>query len=189
MRTINSWIKRNPLITAILCVLAVVLLTGFISLRTDSFQNPSGLFERKRNEDNLLQPGDGGNYLLTEQKVSAENMTVTPKDNGALVISGYNKYGTGSYLEYDVATVTLKKGTYTLSSGYKEVSQYGIYLVASYDSTEVLGDLGDAKGTFTLDKETVVTVSLRVSVSDSKWNATVYPTLVAGEKTGSFWAA
>lgn len=109
MNTINSWIKRNPLITAIICILAVVMLTGFISLRTNSFQNPNALFERKRNEENLLQPGEDGNYLLTEQKVSKENMTVTPKANGALVISGYNKYGEGSYLEYDVATVTLKK--------------------------------------------------------------------------------
>lgn len=189
MNTINSWIKRNPLITAIICILAVVMLTGFISLRTNSFQNPNALFERKRNEDNLLQPGEDGNYLLTEQKVSKENMTVTPKANGALVISGYNKYGEGSYLEYDVATVTLKKGTYTLSSGYKQASEFGIYLVASYDDTEIPGDVGEAKGTFTLEKETAVTVSLRVYVAEDKWDATVYPTLVAGDKAGSFWAA
>lgn len=182
----KGFIKNHPVITVLLCMLLTVALTGIVSLRTNNFNDPQDLFTRDLNPNNLLQPGEDGNYTLVDAKHTAEGLHITPASNGSIKIEGTNETLTGEYNEVPVAQLTLQPGTYTLSSGYKSASTATAYLVAEYNGTTVEGDFDDALGSFTLDAETEVTISLRICPA-SNWNVTMYPVLVKGDTAGSFY--
>jgi hypothetical protein len=186
MNAINSWIKRNPFWVIVICIALIIPLVGLVSVRTNSFNNPEDLFTRDLNEKNLLKPGEDGNYVASESFVTDEGLEFKTKANGAITVKGDSSYAKETDT-FAVAKLTLKAGTYTLSSGLKNSNANSIYLTATYNGQTVNSYSGSTPGTFTLDVETEVTINLHV-YPKAGWNTTVYPVLVPGDAAGSFWA-
>ena len=187
MNAINSWIKRNPLWTILLCVAIVLPLFGFISVQTNSFNNPEDLFTRELNPDNLLKTGEDGNVTLTTHTTES-GMAVTVSDNGAVKVKGGNSSYSGSSEKLQYAEIKLPAGTYTISSGLDHPSTATEYVTVTYGDKSATADLGQENpGTFTLTEETTVVVWLHLCPAEDH-NVTFYPVLVADDEAGSFYA-
>lgn len=185
MNSINSWIKRNPLIVIILCIALVIPLVGLVSRQTNGFENPEDLFTLERNEANLLIPGEDGNYTLLKDKNTESGLVVDLKSNGAIQITGSNPMATTD--EISVAELTLKKGTYTLSTGAK-TSISTVYVTAMANGSELVkADFGDEPGTFTIEADTTVEIVINVCAGENH-NITLFPVLVADDEPGAFYA-
>ncbi len=189
MNAINSWIKRNPLIVIILCIALVIPLVGLVSRQTNGFENPEDLFTLERNEANLLIPGEDGNYKLLKNTKTDTGLAIGVKSNGALTVTGSNPMATTDVIT--VAKLTLKAGTYTLSSGCNTTSTATVYMNVMANSGELVKadfDQPDAgPGTFTLATDTEVEINLNVCAG-SNHNYTLYPVLVADDEPGAFYA-
>ena len=181
----------------LICVIVLVIsmpVIGFVMRETDNWNDPHALVERKLNPDNLLIPGETeeSNYTLVKVQKPENGLIISPRENGSVEIAGNSKADTADSYTVTLAEVTLKAGTYTLSSGYDYAGPKAVHLSAIYNDngtvTTVNADFGEALGTFTLSAETVVTVQIVIPAADYTASPVVlYPVLVAGEEIGSFY--
>ncbi len=188
MTSIKRFFRRHQWV-GVLCV--VLVLGAVVGLVSGAFNGVAGI--GTRNENNYLTVGEEGNYTLTAKKSLLGNtLTVTPNDDGAIKIVGDT---TDEEMQtVQIASVTLKAGTYTFSSGKNGVrasaSEKGVWLTATIgaNSGTVIADFGgdDADGTFKLDADS--TLIIYVNVAPGEHNVTVYPTLVKGKTAGAFYA-
>ena len=194
----KKFFRKHKWLGLILVLLASVVVTGFVSTRTDGFNDMAGLFTRDLNEDNILQIGDDGNYTVEGGKTLVrENngLIVTVANNGALKINGDIETESGTF-DYVFATVTLPAGTYTLTSGKNGASETAsvknVWLSvrnADTDAAICNGDFGGSAqdGTFELTSETQVEVVVNIYPAEYD-GYTVYPVLVKGSEAGGFYA-
>ena len=178
----------------VLCLIMAMPVIGFVMNKTDNWNNPSALLERDLNSNNLLIPGEteDSNYTLTKVQKPENGLIISPCENGSVEIAGNSKTAADDFYTLSLATVSLKPGTYTLSSGYDYAGPKAVHLSATYNvdgsAVTVNADYGDAMGTFTLTAETVVTVQIFIPAADYTASPVVlYPVLVAGEEIGSFY--
>ena len=192
---VKSFFRKHFWISMILMLLACVTVTGFVSVRTNGFDDMSGL-TNVLNTANLLQQGEEGNYLFKGGKATGTDtgtLTVSFADNGAVTVRGNTEVESSSYT-CEIARLTLQPGTYTLTSGMfgaRSTSTRAVWIsVNDVDTGEKMydGDFGgaDRNGTFTVDAETMVEIVL--NVYPGKWNTTLYPVLVEGTEAGGFYA-
>lgn len=193
----KSFVRNHPWIAFILAVVLCVTVTGIVSVRTDGFNDMGGLVTADLNEDNILKIGDGGNYKYEGGKAIREDngLIVSFADNGSVTVRG-DIENESSTFDYEIATVTLPAGTYTLTSGRNGASSTAsvksVWLTvrnADTDAEICKGDFGgiDTDGTFTLDAETQVEIMLNVYPAEYS-GYTVYPVLVKGSEAGGFYA-
>ena len=188
MNAIKRFFNRHPWITILSVVLAVAFVVG---LASGALNGVAGIGER--NENNYLTVGEEGNYTLKAKKSLLGNtLTVTPNDDGAIKIVGDTTDEETQTVQ--IASVELKAGTYTFTSGKNGVrssaSEKGVWLTATIgvnNGTEI-ADFGgdDADGTFTLESDSRLIIY--VNIAPGEHNVTVYPTIVKGKTAGAFYA-
>ncbi len=180
----SAFIRKHPIITAVLAVLLCVGIVTGIGFTTAGFtESPI-----KRNPDNLITVGDDTNIDLESRPMTNGLNVNLNKDNGAVTLKGdLSKAATNTTLVY--ATVKLDAGTYCLTSGYASTGT-GTVCMTVMNGSEILAyaDMADTgePGVFTLDAET--TVVIKIVVAPHNCNATLKPVLVEGEKKGAFYA-
>ena len=136
----------------------------------------------ERNPDNLIEFDE--NYLRDTK--TNYGLEVKVDDNGVIKLKGE----TTRNEELIVQTVTLPAGTYTIS-GIAKPNLAKMVLRATWGAGEqALAGLDSA--TFTLEEDTVVTVSIVIEGSDGEntidWaNRTIKPVIVEGNVAGDFY--
>ena len=172
-KTKKIW-KRIGIGVAIVALLAVALalangmLSGF----------------RDRNSDNLIKLDD--NYL--KSKKTDYGLEVVVDDDGVIKLKGQ----TTRNEELIVQTVTLPAGTYTIS-GIAKPNLSKIVLRATWGEGNVAYAGLDSQ-TFTLEGETLVTVSIVVEGAEGDDNTidfvnrTIKPVIIEGKEPGDFYA-
>ena len=181
----------------LICVIILVIsmpVFGFVMRETDHWNDPHALIERKLNPDNLLIPGETeeSNYTFAKVQKPENGLIISPRENGSVQIAGNSRSDEAESYTVTLAEVTLKPGTYTLSSGYDYAGPRAVHLTATYNvagsAVTVNADYGDDLGTFTISAETVVTVQIVIPAADYTASPVVlYPVLVAGKEIGSFY--
>ena len=188
MTSIKRFFRRHQWVS-ILCV--VLVLGAVVGLVSGAFNGVAGI--GTRNENNYLTVGEEGNYTLTAKKSLLGNtLTVTPNDDGAIKIVGDTTDEETQTVQ--IASVELKAGTYTFTSGKNGVrssaSEKGVWLTATIGANNgtVIADFGgdDADGTFTLESGSRLIIY--VNIAPGEHNVTVYPTIVKGKTAGAFYA-
>ena len=163
----------------LLIALAIVLLVSFIGSITGGWTKKwEDVTILQRNEDNLLS-GDFEDYN------AGDGITVTARKDGTLYLNGEYK-GSQQSITIPIEEVSLSAGTYTIS-GAPNGGNYTYHLKVTYDSTSVIADFGSSKGTFTLTKDTAVTVQLVVFGDCEFNNVKIQPVLVDGSEAGDFY--
>lgn len=195
---VKSFFRKHTWLGLILVVLASVVVTGFVSVRTDNYSDMGALVTGSLNEDNILQVGDDGNYAVDGGKILARmsnGLIVTVAKNGALKVNGDISTETTAQ-KVVFATLTLPVGTYALTSGQNGISETAsvksIWLSVENAETGAAicnGDFGGSTmdGVFTLTAATRVKVVINIYPGDYNGN-TVYPVLVKGSEAGGFYA-
>ena len=177
-------INVKKLVTAVVIVLAVVLLGGVIVNLTN--------VGKKVNEDNLLYD----TYSSMKETTDSNGMTVS-QNNGVISIKGKTTKDASTLIK--ITDVALDAGTYTYTCFDKPTTDtYYSYIeytddnvlnrvFADFDTvqTSAAGTVQHAK-TFTITERTTVTVYIVVA-ADTECNIKAYPTLVSGVKPGSFF--
>lgn len=146
----------------------------FVGVVTSGFKNWG--VGRTVNEDNLY---------------TAECMTLKDTDDGYGVKITVNEDGSFKVkgtatkdVDYEIGTVTLDKGTYTITA-FEDASRSTVYVSANYDGLVTCADFSDNTFTIAAD-DTEVTLTLHV-FTDAKLNDTIYPVIVSGEEPGEFY--
>ena len=140
----------------------------------------AGMFEKKRNEANLLDPKD---YTIKSEDATGNGLSIDVCEDGSIKIKGETTASDSRV----VSSVTLPAGTYTIS-GVKEPDKLNFSLYV-----EVLGQqyhAGTGNATFTLDSEQTVNVILSWG-EDYKVpyaNRVITPCIVEGQTAGEFYA-
>ena len=168
------------LIAIMLCIVLAVSLLGKI---TGGFTKDwEDVTIMERNPDNLLS----GKYGWTDDKYnSGDGITLNARKDGTVILNGEYK-GSSEKVEITLEKRTLSAGTYTLS-GAPYGGNYTYHLAVIYGSVTVIGDFGEAKGTFTLTESTEVTLKL-VCFPDEKFSGvTIRPVLVEASEAGDFY--
>ena len=196
----NKFIKKNPIIFAVICILVAVIVVAAFSRLTDGFQNfdPSTIFQRDLNEDNILY----NSYENFESYTHPSGVTFTNK-NGTIEMNGKIKETTGATdVQYVLTTVELQPGTYTYTCfekptmtsyysfiRYDDATGADHIVFADFDNSNIIIDdvTVDGYKTFTLDKATTVEIVLVACVGASV-DVDARPCLVPGSETGNFFA-
>ena len=157
--------------------LALVILCGAV-------MNLYGAFDKKEaNPENLvgIEAIGEDDYPISKEGNTGYGVTIDVNDLGAIKVKGT---ATGADLVWDVCTVKLAAGTYTLTAGVDDVSKFG-YAVRLDDGKNgyIYADIDD---TFTVSAETTYTLQVYVA-EDTKVNTTFYPVLVEGASEGDFY--
>lgn len=195
-----KFIKKNPIVFAIICMLITVILVAACSRLTDGFQNfdPSTIFQRDLNEDNLLH----NSYENLESYSHPSGVSFKNK-NGTIEMNGKIKEATGATdVQYVLTTVELQPGTYTYTC-FEKPTMTSYYSFIRYDdetgadhivfadfdnSNIVIDDVTvDGYKTFTLDKATEVEIVL-VACVGADIDVDAHPCLVSGTEAGEFFA-
>lgn len=172
--------KKTTRTTIIICLLMGLALgavgwltTGFSDFSKEAI---SDKFDKPVNEDNLY---------------TAECMTLKDTNDGSGIIIKTNEDGSfkvegiaSSAATYEIGTVILNKGTYTLTA-VSGGSKNTVYVSAEIGSITVNADF--TGNTFEIAADnTEVTLVLNVA-ADTEVNKTVYPVIVPGTESGKFY--
>lgn len=180
----SKFIRKHPIITAVIAILLCVGITAGIGFSTNGFtESPI-----KRNPDNLITVGDSTNIVLKDANMTNGLQVNLNEDNGSVTLKGDLSKAAG-VTTLDYANVKLDAGTYCLTSGYTSTGTGTVYMVVMNGSeTLAYADMADSgdPGTFTLDANT--TVSIKIVVAAHNCNATLKPVLVEGKTKGDFYA-
>lgn len=165
------------IISLVLLTVFLVAIIGNVTNGFDSLFKPDEWGKKELNPDNLIKLP----YLLeTEKTVSMEEgVEITVNDDGSIKVKGENK--TTSDIEVEICKVKLAAGTYTFTSGVNGCSASRYYLKAGNHYADF------NTNTFILSAEEELTVKLVIK-PDESINVTFKPVIVAGEKSGSFYA-
>ena len=165
--------KRVTIGGVIVICLVMMAIFGAVMKFTNNFTEVD--FSRPLNEDNLY---------------TAECMTLTDRNDGNGIVITVNENGSFKVkgtadedIDEVIGKVTLQPGTYTVNA-VDEGTKNTIYVTAEFDGVTKHADFTDK--TFTLEAETEVTLILHI-VKDTVVNKTVYPVIVSGEESGSFF--
>lgn len=197
----KNFIKNNPIIFSIICILLTVALCAGVSVLTDGFNNwdVKEIFARDLNEDNLLY----GKYDDIDVINHPDGVTFK-NDRGVIEIDGKTSDKEGATdVEFVFATVELDAGTYsytcfdkpTLSSYYSYVryeDSKGVTHIAYSDFTNsnIVRDNVTIDGytTFTIDEKVECEFVIVVCSDTEMNNVKALPCIVDGETEGSFYA-
>lgn len=174
---------KKSTLRIIAIILGVTLVFGAIGFATGLFSvdedKQDDYFGRKVNEDNFYtieclelvdsNDGDGITVDVDEKK-------------GGVKLNGVANVD----LTYDVGTVTLPAGTYTLTA-CDSASNAGIYVTATAGSTEYKFDFTPAN-TITLAEETTLTITIHIAEETELHNVWVLPVIVEGDEAGEYYA-
>lgn len=164
-------------ILAIIILLLAVMGISALATWTDGFT----AWELKElNEDNLVKLA---NYDAAFETADYDDLDIEVDEDGVIAIEGENK-GTED-LKIKVATVTLAKGEYTISSGAKGADDKTYYMSIVVGDKEIIADDGE-DSTFKVESEE--TFEIYITVCDGeKIDTTFKPVVVEGDKAGSFY--
>ena len=172
--------KKTTRTTIIICLLMGLAL-GAIGWLTTGFSD----FSKEAISDKFDKPINEKNLY------TAECMTLKDTNDGSGIVITTNEDGsfkvTGSSAEsvtYEIGTVTLDKGTYTLSA-LSGGSKNTIYVSAEIGSLSINADFTGNTFEIAAD-DTEVTLLLHI-VKDIEVNKTVYPVIVPGTESGKFY--
>ena len=196
----KKFIRKNPIIFAVICILVTVILVAGASKLTDGFNdfNPANFFVKDLNEDNIL-------FETYESLTSyAHPSGITFKNNnGKVEMKGTIKETDGATdVEYVLSRVTLQPGTYTYTCfekptltsyysfiRYDDASGADHIVFADFDNSNVTIDdvVVDGYKTFTLNAATEVEIVL-VACVGADIDVDAMPCLVPGTEAGEFFA-
>ena len=165
------WSNLGNIITIVLLLAVFFLLIGTV------------FSSRERNPKNLIKVDD--KYLSSRR--TDYGLEVVVEDDGVIKLKGQ----TTRNEKLDVQTLTLPAGTYTIS-GIEKPNLAKITLQATWGAGNV-AFAGLESETFTLEADTLVTVSIVIEGSEGEeetieWaNRTIKPVIVSGKEPGEFY--
>lgn len=189
---IGRFFTKHTLVSCLAIVLVAVAVCGVIGSRTSGFTKMDTLFDRDLNADNMIKQ-EAYTDAVKAGYVDGAGITVSPEKDGRIRITG--KYipsdESKTPLKIKVAEIKLDKGTYTFTTGKNGVNKAAslstAYMSAEVGSESYNADFNNAQFTVAADN-TTVTIYINVAVTTGEQDMTFYPTLVAGEKAGAFYA-
>lgn len=166
-------------IAILLVILACVGITSAIGVVTKGFTDWD---MKKINEANSFKVDEYADTLTEER---TDDIKITVDENGEITVKGENKTETDIII--NVQSMTLKPGTYTLSSGAKDVNAEKYYLCLTGGLTEtVYADAEDGESTFSIETEKSVVAQIVIKAG-AKIDTTFKPVLVEGKEVGDFY--
>lgn len=160
-------------------VLLVLAIAGISALATWT-EGFTAWDLKELNEENLVNVA---NYDATFDTADYDDLDIEVDEDGVITIEGENKGAED--LKIKVATVSLTKGEYTISSGAKGTDDKTYYMSIIIGDKEIIADDGEDS---TFKVETEDTFDIYITVCDGEEiDTTLKPVVVEGDKAGSFY--
>ena len=174
----RSSTKKTLLIVGVACVLIMIvgfLTSGFTAWDKDSVADNVA---RKVNPDNLytvdavsLKDSNDGYGIVVD----------VDEKTGAITLDGI----ASKDMEFTVGTVTLPKGTYTLTASNKSAMN-GVYVTATIGATVYNFDFTPGN-TISLDTESSAVIKIHIANEAELNNIKILPVIVEGDEAGNFY--
>ena len=171
--------KTTLLIVAV-CMAAMLFLgfatAGFTQWSTDEIKDN---VSRKVNPDNYYTV----ECLALEDKNTGSGVKINVNEkNGAITIDGVAEVD----ITETVGTVTLDKGTYTLTA-IPGASTATVYMTATVNGTVYKFDFNPSNTISIAADDTDVVLKVHIEEDAELNNVVVLPTIVEGNEAGSYW--
>lgn len=171
-----------------LCTCLAILgasLVGFIS-GGFSKKDPTTWFNREVNQNNLLI----GKYNTDLPSASGYGVDIQWEKNGIVKLDGTHSDASlqkQQEVKITFASLILKAGTYTIS-GYSKAQKNTCGVCVDVNNNTYYGDISSGSGTFTLESDATVVVSVYFANDVRLRNVEIRPVLVSGSNAGNFYA-
>ena len=197
----RNFIRKNPIVFAVICILVAVFLCGSVSVLTDGFNNFDivEIFSRDLNDDNLLY-----NTYKDMDVINHPSGVTFENKRGVIEMNGKTSDKNGATdVEFVFATVDLKAGEYTYTCfekptmstyysyvRYKDNSGVTHIAYSDFSNTNLVDEnvTIDGYSTFTIAKDATCEFVIVVCPGTELDGIKAMPCIVSGDVAGEFYA-